>query len=60
MANRRRHYAAYIGDTCIGCGYIEEIAKLLDVAVGTARFYATPAWRRRAGKNSPIVEKVDV
>lgn len=54
-----REYAIYKGDEFITIGTAKECAKELGVKSETIRWLSTPAAKKRQGKNSLIVVKME-
>lgn len=48
----KKEYAVYKGEEILAIGTLTECAKALKVKEGTVRFYATPAHKKRTGKNA--------
>lgn len=48
----KKEYAVYKGEEILVIGTLTECAKALKVKEDTVRFYATPAHKKRTGKNA--------
>lgn len=57
---KKKEYALYKGEECLGIGTIEEIAKQVNVRPRTIYFYSMPTYKKRCkkGKNRRILIKL--
>lgn len=51
-------YALYKGERLLGIGTAAELAEKLGVTQKTIWWYASPAAKRRSGKNATIAERL--
>lgn len=60
---KKREYALYKGDECLGIGTIKELAQKFNVKEKTISFYSSPAYLKRREKsrlnNYKVVIKLD-
>ena len=56
----KKEYAMYKGETCLGIGTLEELAKQFKVKLKTIYFYTTPTYKRRVKKGKNRRELVEI